>query len=482
LLSLCAGVLGVAALDPDAGFVEQGGDSLSLLRVVAAAGARGLVVPPALLADSRCLRDVAGWLDGASDARPGALRADRLRQDIAQVLHETPLPRPAAGPAPPAAQTILMTGATGFFGGHLLVELLRQTEAEIVCLVRASGARAGHEHLTQALTQHGLSVRTEERRRLGVVAGDLTQPLMGLAQATWDDLARRIDAIYHVAAHVNLALGYDRLRPDNVLGTFEVLRLWSAQRPCWLHHVSTLSVLVATDAADPAPSGQVLLGEEIDLSRTQWVHGGYAQSKWAAEWLVRQATGGAGVTHYRPGLITPDSRGGPLPRRDFLTLFLRGLARLGCLPPCDPAALWLDVTPVDYAARALAYLSLHAAGGIGDTFHLAGPRAVSLAELAAALRLAGVRLDEVDAGGWRDRLLRFVSDDPEAAAACLALCRGLPGTDDLFERYRTLDLFQATGVRFGTERTQAGLAGLGIVCVAIDNALLDRYVAAALAT
>jgi thioester reductase-like protein len=381
----------------------------------------------------------------------GALSADWLRQDVEQLLRETPLPRavgdPAAGPRHPA--TVLITGATGFLGSRVLLELLRQTEAEIVCLVRASGARAGHERLAQAFVQHGLSVRTEERRRLGVVAGDLARPYMGLARATWDELAERVDCLYHLAAQVNLIRSYEALRPDNVVGTFEVLRLWSARRPRWLHHVSALP-----EGGQP--------GDE-DLSRTQWVHGGYAQSKWAAQWLVRRAASErGGASCYRPGLIAADSRGGPAPGRDFLTLLLRGLARLGCLPPCDRARLRLDVTPVDFAARALVHISLHAAGKEADTFPLASPRAVTLAELAAALERAGLRLEEVDAGRWRERLLALHSHDAEAAAACLALCRGL------------------LRCRPGVERVLVELAGAGIICPPVDETLLDRQVSAVL--
>jgi thioester reductase-like protein len=468
---VCRQVLG-GTVDADAGFIEQGGDSLSLLKVVASAGARGLVVPPALLSSGQSLRAVARWLlDNPHPDMPGALSADWLRRDVESIIGPAQLARPGGElPARDRPGTILLTGATGGLGAHVLVELLRRTEAEIVCLVRAAGARAGHDRLAQALAQSGLSVRTQERRRLGIVAGDLARPGLGLAAATWDDLASRVDAIYHVAAQVNLVQPYEQLRPDNVLGSFEVLRLWSAHRPKWLHHVSTLSVFVATD------QNEGLLREDDDLNATRWVAGGYAQSKWAAEWLVRRRTGG-GALHYRPGLVTPDSRGGKGASHDFLTLFLRGLARLGCLPARRRDELWLDVAPVDFVARALVYLSLHAGAELGDTFHLPGARSVSLGELVAALGRAGVSIEEVEAGSWKERLMRL---EEAEAAACLALCRALPGKAEWFASYRTMDLFQATGVRFGMERAWAGLAGSGIRWPAADAALLDRYVAGAL--
>jgi hypothetical protein len=248
LLALAGELLGGARPDPDAGFLDQGGDSLSLLRLVAAAASRGLAVPPALLA-SRPLSDVATFLDGASaGAPPGGASAAMLRHDVerlAEQIHNGRSSEPPAAPHRP--DKILLTGATGFFGSHLLLELLRQTEAEVVCLVRATGSRCGKERLWQTLAARGLSLRTEERRRVGVIAGDLGSPRLGLSPQAWEQQARRIDAVYHAAANVNLVHSYVSLCRDNVAGTAEVLRLCGQGRPKWLHYVSTLSVFVATD-------------------------------------------------------------------------------------------------------------------------------------------------------------------------------------------------------------------------------------------
>src|SRR5262249_60416641 len=82
LLSLAGELLGGARPDPDVGFLDQGGDSLSLLRLVAVAASKGLSIPPALLA-SRSLSDVAAFLDGPPDgAPPGAVLAAALLHDV----------------------------------------------------------------------------------------------------------------------------------------------------------------------------------------------------------------------------------------------------------------------------------------------------------------------------------------------------------------------------------------------------------------
>jgi thioester reductase-like protein len=475
LAEIWSAVLGRPA-DPDLGFFEQGGDSLGVLEVAAAAHARGLTIPPALVAEGRTVREIAAWLREGTTT-PGAMPAVELEADAAAVLraqgvanpgrcpglgapspsgwdpsaHPEGVRAPSPGQRPGSNCTVLLTGATGFLGSWLLPELLSRTTAEVVCLVRGTG-------------------RVQPHPRVREVLGDLEKPSLGLASADWEELADRVDTVYHCAAAVNVVLPYDRLRPANLLGTAEVLRLLAAGRPKRLHYASTLSVFVATDRNHGS------LREDDDLTQTRLVYGGYAQTKWAAERLLRLAGGRCGpVAHYRLGLITGDTRTGRSPGRDFLTLFLRGLARLGGYPAGVEGKLFIDITPVDYAAAAMAALSLGGVHPDGTTFHVANPRTLSLDGLVGALKASGVRLDALGPDEFRERVRSL---DPEAAAACLGLCRAIPGEG--FDRLRTADLFQATGVTFDQRNTLAGLAGTGVECPPPSPDLLAKYVAAAL--
>jgi amino acid adenylation domain-containing protein/thioester reductase-like protein len=494
LAAVWSAVLGRPA-DVLCGFFEQGGDSLGVLEVTAAAHARGLTVPPGLIAVGRTIRELAAWL--RTGATAGAMPAADLDADAARVLaaltlaeRAAVLPSPLAGegggrrppgegshahgqsgapdPSPPTPSpqgergesparsagrprtAILLTGATGFLGSWLLRELLAHTTAEVVCLVRDPA-------------------RLPADPRIRPVVGDLERPRFGLSSAEWDDLTGRVGVVYHCAAAVNVVLPYDRLRTANLLGTAEVLRLLAAGRAKRLHYASTLSVFVSTD------HNRGVLREADDLTATREVFGGYAQTKWAAERMLRLAGGRFGpVVHYRLGLVTADTRTGRGPGRDLLTLFLRGLARTGGYPAGVERDLFVDVTPVDYAAAAMARLSL-ADLADGTTFHVANPRSLSLAELLDAIRAAGVRLDPLTADEFH---IRAAGLDPATAAACLGLCRSLTGAG--YDRLRTTDLFQATGVTFDQANTLAGLAGSGIACPPPDPELLGKYVRAAI--
>jgi amino acid adenylation domain-containing protein/thioester reductase-like protein len=465
--NLCQDLLGVEPIDWQASFLAQGGDSLLLVQLVAAAAARGLVIPPALLAGELSLAEVASWLSTQPDddaVPPGTCSADALRRDV-ELLVDT-LPGATLTTRACCPGSILLTGGTGFLGSYLLRELLLHTEQEVICLVRAANPIVGRSRLQEANP-------ALDARRVRVVVGDVGRPSLGMDRSTWDDLASRVDTVVHSAARVNLVESYLALRSDNVLGTAEIVKLACACRLKTLHYVSTLSVFVATD------QDQGMLLEQDDLRHTRWVHGGYAQSKWAAEWLVRRAAApGARTVIYRPGLITGDSRTGKSARSDFLTLFIRGIVCLGCVPIVNADEMFLDVTTVDYAARALVRLALCASGSEGvETFHLAGAGRLSLRMLLDALSKQGFPINEVELSTWNERVTELQRTHPESAAACLALCRGVP---DRFRRHRTMDLFQASGVIFDGRHTQEILADTDIVCPLPTATLIARYIEQAL--
>lgn len=73
--------------------------------------------------------------------------------------------------------------------------------------------------------------------------GDLSQPLLGLSEAKFNDLANEVNYIHRSGALV------DRMRPLedyvglNILGTHEILRLASHGRSKAVHFISIISAL-----------------------------------------------------------------------------------------------------------------------------------------------------------------------------------------------------------------------------------------------
>jgi amino acid adenylation domain-containing protein/thioester reductase-like protein len=464
LIALIKSVLSLNEISLEDNFADLGGDSFAVVELSLAAEMNGVKLAPhviltaatigAMIEAAFSLNRAAHTSGAASDMKSAAeLRDDiALKDDWHEILSKSSF-RPAI--VKKAPENILFTGATGFLGSRLLDELLSHTDANIYCLIRCATEEIGYRRLSDALNCHGKSLHREQQKRVRIIASDLEKENAGLAKDVWLQLAEEIDTIYHCAALVNMILPYSALRGANLEGSQTIARLLAQGRRKWLHYASTLSVFVSTDRN----SGT--LYESDDLSETQQVWGGYAQSKWAAEVFLRSLNNAAGdISYYRLGLIVNDMDGGKPPKSDFLAMFVSGIKLLGCVPRFD-RDLFVDVTPVDYAARAMLQLSFaDQRENKALTYHIANPRPLHLRELIDAIRSGGAEVEEVSIDCFNEKVKVAVAQGsfgPTESAACLALCRIL-GTDSFtFDRMRSFDLFQATDVTFDTRTTASRL-------------------------
>jgi thioester reductase-like protein len=301
-----------------------------------------------------------------------------------------------AVPHEPSSGPLFVTGATGFLGRYLLAELLRRSDRDVICLVRATDDAAALERVRAVL------LAPEHAARVRALAGDLELPGFGLGQGRWEALAGSVSAIYHCGAQVHWSTPFAGLRAANVGSTVEVLRL-AAKRNVAVHYVSSIGIFPfgATE--------QSWFPEEGELAGSEHLHIGYFQSKWVAEKVLETAKKrGFEVSVYRPGFISGDSRTGEEvnPESQLLFAFLRGCIALGAVPSLDKA---LDVVPVDYAASAIAALSLRPEAQ-GRAFNIINPSPMRQLACYETLRNLGYPLREAPYPAWRDLVLKLGED------------------------------------------------------------------------
>ncbi|MGC1274376.1 MAG: SDR family oxidoreductase [Planctomycetaceae bacterium] len=196
---------------------------------------------------------------------------------------------------------ILLTGATGLLGRYLVRDLLTAGQ-QLAVVVRPNDRQSAEERVASLLAAW-------ERRGVPalptphVLAGDITEPGLGLSDEDRRWVAGHCDMVLHNAASLTFeAAGGEDGEPwrSNLEGTRHVLDLCRQTGIADFHHVSTSYVcglqtgLVREDRLD--------VGQEFGND--------YEKSKLQAEQLVREADFLAPPTVYRPAIIVGDSETG----------------------------------------------------------------------------------------------------------------------------------------------------------------------------
>lgn len=380
-------------------FFDLGGHSLSLADLASRLSREfGFRVPISRLADNATLT---GHLKTVRDVRDGhtaAVQADLPAILFADSTLDEDIKPPPNTKICPAnkAKTILLTGVTGFLGAFLLNDLLEDTSAHIICLVRFTNPEGddrpgGIARIRKNLLDLGLW-RDSIMERVEVLPGNLSRERFGLSPEAFDDLAARVEVIVHAAATVNLVYPYAALRAPNIGGTKEVLRL-ACRSGATVQYISTNGVL--------PPPGERGWPEDamLDVKEVpEKILDGYGQTKWVAEKLVLEAgRRGLPVKVHRAGTISGHSDTGAANAWDLLSALIVESIQLGYAP--EVKGWRAEMTPVDFVSKSIVYLS-NQTQEEQVVFHLGDPDPVDTKKVFNDLNELGYPTKPLDWDEW----------------------------------------------------------------------------------
>jgi len=345
-----------------------------------------------------------------------------------------------------------VTGATGFIGRNLVERLLRR-EGTIYVLVRA-GSRGRLEELRTGWGADGA--------RVVPIAGDLTQPGLGVSEEDLLTMRGEIDHFFHLAAIYDITAKAEVQELANVEGTRHALELAGALDAGVFHQVSSI-------AAAGLYRGR--WREDMFDEAERLDNNPYFRTKHESERLVREESPRPWRV-YRPGIVVGDSRTGEIDKIDGPYYFFKALQRArrvlpSWLPTIGVEGGEINIVPVDYVAAAIDHIA-HQPDLDGRAFHLTDPNprtageVINLFAKAADAPQMTVRLDtditEPAVGAVRGAL-RWLP--PAKGMLKLTLERlGLPPEVLTYVDYPTT---------FDSSGAQAALAGSGIEAPPLES-------------
>ena len=316
-------------------------------------------------------------------------------------------------PAPEHHRCVLVTGATGSLGAHIVAALAQRPDVDrVVCLNRLSTTGPAVRQ-QQSLTLRGIFLDTTSQAKLTIIATDTSKPAMGLTSDKYRELVQTVTDIVHSAWPMSLT------RPIRAYeAQFKVIRHLIDLAGSIVRHrplpfclgfqfISSLAV-VGNYALQ---TGNSLVPEQP--TTVEFVPDtGYADAKLACEQIL------AHTLHRHPARfhamavriaqIAGSTHNGFWNPTEYIPFLIKTSQVLRLLPDLDGTLSWY---PVDKVAATLGELLLSASTSATHQliYHIDNPArqpwSVMIKTLAQALDIPLARI--VPYEQWLDRMRRF---------------------------------------------------------------------------
>ncbi|KAL1846847.1 putative NRPS-like protein biosynthetic cluster [Diaporthe australafricana] len=268
--------------------------------------------------------------------------------------------------APTEAKTVLLTGATGQVGAHLLFSLLSRPDVKsVLCLVRAQNSWDGLTRLHMSLSDAGLlaDLSTTQLEKIEACPGDLSDPkgCFSPSDPVYSRILNTVTTIIHNAWPVNFNLSFQSFEAQAIRPTHHLINLAIRSH---LRPKPTFTFVSSVSTVLNAPGPEVL---EKPYPWESVGSMGYGQSKWVAEQiLAAAATGDHGLESVRVarlGQVVGDTRLGRWKTSEAYPAVAQSALTVGALPLIEAASdglvhdehFWL---PVDAVGAAIADVAL----------------------------------------------------------------------------------------------------------------------------
>ncbi len=361
LCKLIEVVLGTTPVGVTDDFFDLGGDSLKAIEFVSKAHNEGIYFNLQNVFDYPTVKALCECIE-SGDKQPISFD-DVDFTEVNKILEKNKVECITASKKKDVGN-ILLAGATGYLGIHILADFLDNDKGVAYCLVRGKDKVDSTKRLQELLNFY-FGNKYADMNRIEVICADLQKDKFGLSDEEYNELLGNVDTVINCAASVKHYGSYKYFYEANVETTKRLID-FCKEADAKLIHTSTLSVSGNTfgDAFDGYISETEKHFYESSLYIEQPLENVYGRSKFEAEKAVLDAMcDGLQANIMRMGNLTNRISDGQFQKNHESNAFLqrvKGVLELGLFPEyLIKDTNYSEFTPIDEAANAVMTIARH---------------------------------------------------------------------------------------------------------------------------
>ena len=447
ICAIFSSILNLETVGAEDNFFEIGGTSLIASKLIIELLKQGYTVRYDDIFKKKTPKALAKLLSGESDSEEELNIEDDIIKnydysEINKLLEENTLESFFGGENLELGN-VLLTGATGFLGIHILYEFIKNEEGKIYCMLRKGKFDSCEERLIDVMNYYFDEDFTDLiGSRIIIIEGDITEI---------DDFKKLenepIDTIINSAALVKHYTADDYIFRVNVDGVINGIKFAQTRNNIKYVQISTISVLSSYSLYEDEYPNQEYC--ERTLYYGQDLENKYVCSKFLAERSVLQAaTKGLSVKIIRVGNLMSRYSDGMFQKNYDTNAFLNNIKTIKKLGAMNPtmANEKVDMSQIDYVAKGI--LALSKTPEKSRVFHCMNNHYISLRDIIRVLNTFSYGIAEVGFDIFKQIYKHNINDTIQGIITADFSIDDIDEEDDFEENVeidQTVDILQSLG-------------------------------------
>lgn len=365
---------------------------------------------------------------------------------------------------------ILLFGATGFVGAHIVESFIKNDKGNIYCIVRDKNHKKAKDRFSEILNfyfENNLDEFID--KRIFVIKGDIYKENFNLTNAQIQEIIEKVNIVINSAAVVKHFGEENEFIDVNINATNNIIKFCKENEKRMIH-ISTLSIsgnsILEGETQEVEQTENIIFSEK-DLYKGQVIENNYTKSKFEAEKLILENVDkGLNAQILRLGNITNRYSDGKFQINAEQNAFasrIRSFIQLKSIPEYMLES-YLEFTPVDICSDAIIKIAQNEAKEY-TVFHLYNNNHIYINNFIEYLRKNNIDIEVIIENKFKEKIETVLKENNSDILSGII--------NDLDNNKK---LIYNSNVSIMSEFTRGFLYKIGFEWPVIDEQYIQKYI------